>query len=190
MFFFIFFSATFLISKFLPYQYSPLFSSSSSSFFSLVSSFVSSSNFFLILLHSSPSSFSGRNGGGGGTGYQKRNPAEELFCRDNYLSLNALQMIEQVMHTISHPSHHILYINTLYPLHPSTVSTIITSIIQHNSNSKPHPSLTMIEANQSYTLTCQQHHLLQHSCQRLFVAPVCSQLCILLALHLTYKRND
>jgi hypothetical protein len=49
-------------------------------------------------------SFSGRNGaggGGGGGGYQKRNPAEELFCRDNYLSLSALQMIEQVMHTLS-----------------------------------------------------------------------------------------
>ena len=37
----------------------------------------------------------GRHGGGGG--YQKRNPNEELFCRDNFLSLNALQMIEQVL---------------------------------------------------------------------------------------------
>ena len=44
---------------------------------------------FLLLSNSN-----NRNGGGGG--YQKRNPNEELFCRDNFLSLNALQMIEQV----------------------------------------------------------------------------------------------
>ena len=37
---------------------------------------------------------SSRNGSG--VGYQKRNPGEEQFCRDNFLSISALQMIDQV----------------------------------------------------------------------------------------------
>ena len=36
------------------------------------------------------------SGSGSGSGYQKRNPGEEQFCRDNFLSISALQMIDQV----------------------------------------------------------------------------------------------
>ena len=49
------------------------------------------------IIHLSIYSGNGNSRHGGGGGYQKRNPNEELFCRDNFLSLNALQMIEQVL---------------------------------------------------------------------------------------------
>jgi HrpA-like RNA helicase len=36
------------------------------------------------------------NSRGGSGGYQKRNPEEEKYCRDNYLSVNSLQLIDQM----------------------------------------------------------------------------------------------
>ena len=75
------------------------YSYSFSLFFSFLSTVIL---FFYLILHHTiqcftsllPSNGNNRNGGGGG--YQKRDPNEEFFCRSNFLSLNALQMIEQV----------------------------------------------------------------------------------------------